>query len=161
VDELLDLGRIQNGQLYFNFENVDLGEVVHEAATDLAAELAQSGSALSITTEGRPVGQWDKFRLDQVATNLLSNAIKFGEVKPIVVSVRERQQLATLEVSDQGIGIPPEMLDRIFKPFERAVSVRNYGGLGLGLFIVKTIVQGLGGTIRVVSKPKAGSTFTV
>src|SRR5262249_46384517 len=55
VDELLDLGRIQNGQLYFNFENVDVGEVVHEAATDLAAELAQSGSALSITTEGRPV----------------------------------------------------------------------------------------------------------
>jgi PAS domain S-box-containing protein len=161
VDELLDLGRIQSGQIYFNFEKVDLGQVVREAASVLAAELAKSGSPLSITTGGRPVGQWDKFRLHQVATNLLSNAIKFGQGKPIAIAVTEHQGLTTLEVKDQGIGIAPEMLDRIFKPFERAVSVRNYGGLGLGLFIVRTIVEGLGGTVRVVSQPKTGSTFTV
>jgi signal transduction histidine kinase len=161
VDELLDLGRVQSGQISFKLEEVDLGDVVRQAANGLSDELAKSGSALSITTEGRPVGQWDRFRLDQVATNLLSNAIKFGRGKPIAVTVREHQGLTTLEVKDQGIGIPQEMLERIFKPFERAVSVRHYGGLGLGLFIVRTIVQGLGGTIRVESKPKEGSTFTV
>jgi len=96
-----------------------------------------------------------------VATNLLSNAIKFGNGKPIVVTLREHQGQTLLEVKDHGIGILPEVLDHIFKPFERGVSVRNYGGLGLGLFIVHTIVQGLGGVVRVRSKPKEGSTFTV
>jgi signal transduction histidine kinase len=107
------------------------------------------------------VGQWDKHALTQVVTNLLSNAIKFGEGKPISVTVRAHQGGTTLVVMDHGIGIQPEMLDRIFKPFERGVSVRNYGGLGLGLFIVRTIVEGLGGVVRVDSKPKAGSAFTV
>jgi signal transduction histidine kinase len=75
--------------------------------------------------------------------------------------VREHERLTTLDVKDHGIGIEPEMLDRIFKPFERGVSVRHYGGLGLGLFIVRTIVEGLGGVVRVESKPQGGSTFTV
>jgi PAS domain S-box-containing protein len=161
VDELLDLGKIQSGQLYFNFEEVNLGDVVREAATSLGHELARSGSPLSITTEGNPVGQWDRYGINQVVTNLLSNAIKFGEGKPIAVSVRENHGQTAFEIQDQGIGIQPEMLDRLFKPFERGVSARNYGGLGLGLFIAHTIVEGLGGVIRVESKPKAGSTFTV
>ena len=161
VNELLDLGRIQTGPIRFSLEEVDLGEVVREAASNLSSDLAQSRSALSITMEGSLVGQWDKAGLAEVATNLLSNAVKFGEGKPIAVSVRERHGVSTLEVKDNGIGIQPEMLEKIFKPFERAVSVRNYGGLGLGLFIARTIVEGLGGTIRVDSKPKEGSTFTV
>jgi PAS domain S-box-containing protein len=161
VDELLDLGKIQSGQMSFNFEEADLGDIVREAASNLGAELARSGSALSITTEGRLVGHWDKYGLNQVATNLLSNAIKFGGGKPVAVTVREHQGRTILEVKDHGIGIEPEMLDRIFKPFERGVSVRNYGGLGLGLFIVRTIVQGMGGVVRVQSKPKEGSTFTI
>jgi PAS domain S-box-containing protein len=161
MDELQDFGKIQNGQIYFNFEEVDLGDIVREAATSLSTELVRTGSALSITTEGHPVGQWDKYGLAQVATNLLSNAIKFGDGKPISVTVREHQGQTTLEVKDLGIGMQPEMLDRIFKPFERGVSTRNYGGLGLGLFIVRTIIEGLGGTVHVESTPKEGSTFTV
>jgi signal transduction histidine kinase/PAS domain-containing protein len=161
VDELLDLGRMQSGEMHFNFEEVDLRDVVRQAAGALAPEMARSDSAFSITTEGHPVGQWDRFRLEQVVTNLLSNAIKFGGGKPIAVAVREHWGITTLEVRDEGIGIPPEMLDRIFNPFERAVSVRNYGGLGLGLFIVRTIVEGLGGTVQVDSRPNAGSTFTI
>jgi signal transduction histidine kinase len=161
VDELLDLGKIRNGQMYFTFEDVDLGIVVRDAASNLSAELTQSGSALSITTKGNPLGRWDKGALNQVATNLLSNAIKFGRGQPITVTVDEERGRTTFEVKDRGIGIEPEMLERIFKPFERAVPVRNYGGLGLGLFIVHTIVEGLGGSIHVQSKPNEGSTFTV
>ncbi len=140
---------------------MNLAEIVREAANGLAAELTKSGSSLSIMNEGHPVGQWDRHRLLQVATNLLSNAIKFGEGQPIFVGVKENKGKTTLTVKDEGIGIQPEMLDRIFQPFERAVSIRNYGGLGLGLFITRTIVEGLGGTIRVDSTPKRGSTFTV
>jgi signal transduction histidine kinase len=161
VDELMGIGQIQSGQMYFNIEEVDLGDVVRDAATSLAAELAGSSSALSISTEGRPVGQWDRNALRQVATNLLSNAIKFGHGEPIAVRVREHEGRTTLEVQDHGVGIRPEMLARIFKPFERGVCTRHYGGLGLGLFITRTIVEGLGGVIRVNSKHREGSTFTV
>jgi len=161
ADELLDLDRIQTGQMCFNCEEVDLGDVVRDAVSSLGPELARSGSALSIATEGHPAGQWDRYGLTQVATNLLSNAIKFGEGKPITVTVREHEGRTTFEVKDQGIGMQPETLGRIFNPFERGVSVRNYGGLGLGLYIARTIVEGLGGIIQVESKPQEGSTFTV
>jgi signal transduction histidine kinase len=161
VDELLDLCRIRTGRIHFIFEQVDLSQVVHEVSSRLSGELAQTGSSLSITSEGRPIGQWDRFRLEQVVMNLLANAMKFGLGKPITVSVKEHEGVTTLVVKDEGIGIAPEMLDRIFKPFERAESVRHYGGLGLGLFIVRTIVVSFGGVIRVESERSVGSTFTV
>ena len=161
VDELFDLGQIRTGRIHFIFEQVDLGNVVHEVSSRLGAELAKTGSSLSITSEGRPIGQWDRFRLEQVVMNLLSNAMKFGLGKPITVSVKEHEGVTTLVVKDEGIGIPAEMLDRIFKPFERAESVRHYGGLGLGLFIVRTIIESFGGSIRVESERNVGSTFTV
>jgi signal transduction histidine kinase len=161
VNELLDLGRVRKGPIQFSLEQVDFGDVVREAASNLAGDLSRSRSPLSIMMEGDLVGQWDRSGLATVATNLLSNAIKFGEGKPIAITVRESQGQTTLEVKDHGIGIQPEMLDHLFKPFERGVSTRNYGGLGLGLFIAHTIVEGLGGAVRVESKPKEGSTFTV
>jgi predicted ATPase/signal transduction histidine kinase/PAS domain-containing protein len=161
VDELLDVGRIRSGRMQFTFEQVDLNDVVRTAAARLGAELARSGSSLSVTTDGRGVGQWDKSRLEQVVTNLLSNAIKFGLGKPIAVSVKAHDGRVWLVVKDHGIGIPPRMHQRIFLPFERAVAVRHYGGLGLGLFIVRTVVEGLGGRISLESSPNAGSTFTV
>jgi signal transduction histidine kinase len=161
VDELLDLTRIRTERMQFTFEDVDLGDVVRQVSTRLGQELARSGSSLSISSKGPTIGQWDRFRLEQEITNLLSNAIKFGLGKPIEVSIDQHDGIAKLEVRDRGIGIPKEMMDRIFKPFERAVSVRHYGGLGLGLYIVRTIVDGLAGTIRVESQPNAGSTFIV
>src|SRR5215468_1652554 len=161
VNELLDLGRIRTSQFQFNLEEVNFGEVVREAANLLAAELSRSGSTLSITTEGRLVGRWDKYGLTQVATNFLSNAIKFGEGRPIAISVKEHHKLTILKVEDHGIGIHSEMLERIFRPFERGVSIRHHGGLGLGLFIARSVVEGLGGRVHVDSKPKEGSTFIV
>jgi PAS domain S-box-containing protein len=161
VDELLDLGSIRTGRVHFTFEEVDLGNVVREVSSRLGAELARTGSSLSITSEGHPIGQWDKFRLEQIVTNLLWNAMKFGLGKPIAVNVSEHEGTTKLVVQDHGIGIPPEMIERIFKPFERAEPVRHYGGLGLGLFIVRTIVDSFGGSIQVQSERNLGSTFTV
>jgi signal transduction histidine kinase len=161
VDELLDLGRIQTGRFHFTFEEVDLGDVVRDVTARTGAELAKCGSSLSITTEGRLGGQWDRFRLEQIVSHLLSNAMKFGLGKPISIAVNAGDGRATLVVRDQGTGIAPEMQDRIFQPFERAVSARNYGGLGLGLHIVRTIVKGLGGCVKVESEPGRGSAFIV
>ena len=107
------------------------------------------------------MGQWDRFRLEQVVNNILSNAIKFGLGKPIEIVIRAGGDQAILTVRDRGIGIEPLILPRLFKPFERGVSERHYGGLGLGLHIVKTIVEAMQGSVRVESKPGEGSLFTV
>lgn len=92
---------------------------------------------------------------------MLSNAIKYGRGKPVEVSVEATPEHARLIVKDAGIGIAPEHYTRIFERFERAVRGYEYGGLGMGLYIVKQIVQALGGTVSVQSAPNAGATFTV
>jgi signal transduction histidine kinase len=161
VDELLDVGRIRAGTLRLDIEEVDLGEVVRNVASRVGLELARAGSALTLEVEGQVRGEWDRLRLDQIVTNLLSNAIKFGLGKPIGVSVSTRNDLAVLTVSDQGMGIAADVQARIFRPFERGVPVRHYGGLGLGLYIVKTLVDGFGGHISVESTLGSGSKFTV
>jgi signal transduction histidine kinase len=140
---------------------VDLAVVVRDVAARLSADLSASGSSLSIVTDGQVIGHWDSVRVDQIATNLLSNAIKFGLGKPIEVEVHAEEETAFLTVKDHGMGVPDEMQSRIFEPFERAVSSRNYGGLGLGLYIVRTIVNGLGGSVQLESQPGLGSTFIV
>jgi signal transduction histidine kinase len=161
VDELLDLGRIRTGQLHFELEEVDLGTVVRDVVSRLSEELAHAGSAVTVKTDGDLTGEWDRFRLEQVVTNLLSNAMKYGEGKPIDITAVRSGGRATVTVVDRGIGIEPTMLRKIFDPFQRIVEARHYGGLGLGLHIAKTIVDGLGGTITVDSRLGAGAAFTV
>jgi signal transduction histidine kinase len=99
--------------------------------------------------------------LEQITSNLLSNAIKYGPGKPVDVNVHAVEGTARLTVRDYGIGIAHEAVARIFDRFERAVSPRHYGGLGLGLYIARQIVEAHRGSILVRSEPGAGSTFTV
>lgn len=160
VAALLDVSRIHMGRLELDVEEVELGAVVGEAMGAIEDEAAQTGSA--IVVRGDPVrGYWDRLRVSQVVTNLLSNAVKYGGGKPVHVDYGVRGDRAFLVVRDQGIGIDPANQPQIFERFERAVSSRNYGGLGLGLYIVKRIVEAHGGAIRVDSRPGAGATFEV
>jgi PAS domain S-box-containing protein len=125
VDELLDIGRIREGRLQLRYETVSLGKVVRDVARRLDLDLIRSRSSLSIVAEENVVGQWDRFRLEQVINNLLSNAIKFGLGRPIEIWTGMRSARALLIVKDRGIGIAPEVLARLFKPFERGVSERH------------------------------------
>ncbi len=160
VAALLDVSRIHMGRLELDVEDVELGEAVNDALAHIEDEAAQSGSAIEV--RGAPVrGCWDRLRVSQVVTNLLSNAVKYGGGKPVEVEFGPRADRAWLQVRDRGIGIEPGDLSQIFERFERAVSSRNYGGLGLGLYIVKRIVESHGGTIRVDSTPGEGSAFVV
>ncbi|MDB4957229.1 MAG: Sensory box histidine kinase [Myxococcales bacterium] len=162
VDDLVDLTRIRTGRLRLELADVDLGDVVREVVTRLATDLERAGSKLTVQTEQVPViGKWDRVRVDQIVTNLVTNAIKFGLGKPIEVAVVARGGTATLTVTDQGIGVAPDQRERIFEPFERGVSVQHYGGLGLGLFITRTIVTRLGGTVHVEPNPGGGCRFIV
>jgi signal transduction histidine kinase len=161
VASLLDLTRITAGRLDLELEDVDLAELAAEVVARFEDEAARAGSELVLEGEGPVVGRWDRLRLDQVVTNLVSNAIKYGRGKPVVVRVAAAGDRAVLTVKDQGIGISGENQHRIFERFERAVSERNYGGFGLGLWIVRQIVGALGGTVRVESAEGEGATFTV
>jgi len=162
VGELLDLGRIRSGQLDMDLDVVDLGDVVQEAVGRMGAEIARSGSSVAVSAGAGVIGRWDRSRLDQVVTNLVGNAAKYGAGRPIDVQVDVGAGgCARLMVSDQGPGIPVDVQQRIFQPFVRAPGLREAGGLGLGLYIVQTIVQRLGGDVRVDSAPDHGATFTV
>jgi signal transduction histidine kinase len=160
--DLLDASRMQAGCLPLVLTDVDLGALVREVASRFEADLARSQCSVSISTrDGAPVvGRWDRSRLDQVVTNLLSNAIKFGAGKPIEIVVGEGGGVAQIIVEDHGIGIDPARRGRLFERFERAVS-ENYGGLGLGLYISRGLVEGHGGSIRCESQHGGGSTFTI
>ena len=156
---LLDVTRARSGQLQLEREAVDLGEAAREAASRLRDEAARAGVRIDIDAAAGVVGRWDRLRVAQVATNLLSNAIKYGGGKPVRLRVAREGGLAVLEVRDDGVGIPPSDQERIFERFERAVSPRNYGGLGLGLWISREIATALGGSIRVRSEAGKGSAF--
>jgi signal transduction histidine kinase len=106
-------------------------------------------------------GSFDRLRLDNVLTHLLSNAFKFGTGKPVDVRVEARDGKALLTVRDQGIGISEADQQRIFQRFERAVPETHYGGFGVGLWIVRRVVEAHGGHIEVTSRPGEGSTFVV
>jgi len=122
---------------------------------------ARAQCQLRMNLDEQVKGQWDWLRLEQVVTNLLSNALKYGGGYPVEVGVSAEEDRARLTVRDQGIGIPLKDQARIFNRLERAVSSRNYGGLGLGLWIARQIVEAHGGVIRVESEPGYGATFIV
>lgn len=161
VSELLSVTRLQRAKVVLNLEDADLVEVIHEVAERFAPELARSGNRLDVEVTGPIVGRWDRSRLDQVVTNLLSNACKFGEGKPIELETTVEGDRVRLVVRDQGRGIPADEIHRIFEPYERAVPAASFGGLGLGLFIVRSLVEAHGGTVRAESVLGQGATFTV
>jgi PAS domain S-box-containing protein len=161
VNELLDVSRISAGKFPLQREDVDLSALVRDTAEGFRQDLADAGCALEVVADEPVHGRWDRFRIEQVVVNLLTNAMKYGAGKPISMTVRRDGPSAELRVRDEGIGIAPEAQARIFDRFERAVSSRSFGGLGLGLYITRQIVDAHGGTVRVCSAPGRGATFTV
>ncbi|WP_437872898.1 AAA family ATPase [Sorangium sp. So ce363] len=161
VDELLDVTRLHAGRLSLARAPVDLAALAGEVVERMRPQLAASRCRTQLDLGAPVVGHWDPDRLEQVVINLLSNAMKYGAGRPIFVGVRRQAERALLVVRDEGIGIAEADQGRIFERFERAVSVRNFGGLGLGLYIARAIVASHGGSIRVQSKLGAGATFVV
>jgi PAS domain S-box-containing protein len=161
VAALLDVSRIQAGKLELSLEEVDLAEVVSEALTELREQLADAGSTVTSHVSGTVRGRWDRLRVGQVVTNLLSNAVKYGEGKPIEVALEGDGRSVRFSVRDHGIGLSPEHQGRIFQRFVRVASSRNYGGLGLGLYIARRLAEAHGGSVRTQSAPGQGANFVV
>lgn len=161
TDDLLDVTRISAGRLILNREPMNLVELVSQVRDEKFDELARKQCSLIINKDGPVNGVWDYNRIEQVFACLLSNAMKYGAGKPIEVTVDNTHDKAFLKVTDKGPGILEEDREKIFQRFERAASIKNYDGLGLGLYISKEIINAHGGTITVESEIGKGSTFTV
>ncbi|MFL5814318.1 MAG: PAS domain S-box protein [Bdellovibrionia bacterium] len=161
VDDILDATRLRTGQFALQREIVDLNSVVAGAIDRLKESKMSGANAIEFHPGQLKAGFWDRLRLEQVVTNLISNALKFGAGKAVIVKTSMQDGYAFFSVKDFGIGIAKESHKKIFERLERAVSVKQYGGLGMGLFIARQIVDLHGGRILVESSPGAGSTFTV
>jgi signal transduction histidine kinase len=161
VDELLDVSHIIAGRLSIVREEVDLVRVLGDVVARLSDSNTRAGSALTQIVPAECIGRWDRSRLGQVIVNLLDNAIKYGQGRPIDAEIVATADMATLAIRDRGIGVEHAAQERIFERFERAVSSAHYGGLGLGLWTAKRIVDALGGRIRIESKVGEGTTFVV
>jgi two-component system phosphate regulon sensor histidine kinase PhoR len=166
IADLLDLSRIEAGQVGLKLERLSLGELIQAACDTVADTAAKKDIALST---GVPDGTWvlaDEGALKQVLINLVDNAVKYTPEKGAVeISAREEtggDQIA-IEVSDTGPGIEPHLRERIFERFYRVDPGRSreMGGTGLGLSIVKHLVEGMGGSIFVEGRRPRGSRFVV
>jgi signal transduction histidine kinase len=160
VEGLLAVSSFNVGELALTPVDVDLAGVVEEVLRRFQPALVKAHCVVSTRLE-HVVCRGDRARLDEVVSHLVSNAIKFGAGAPIDVTVQRDGDIARFVIRDHGIGIAPALQPRIFERFARGVSVAHYGGLGLGLYVSKEIVQAQGGTIRVESAEGQGACFTV
>jgi signal transduction histidine kinase len=160
---LLDVAQIHRGQLTLNVRDVDVVDQVRKVVSGFAVSKDGGCCRIAVRADGAVTARLDSLRFDQVVTNLLSNAVKYGAGKPIEVRVAQDRtaNIAHLEVIDFGPGIEPAMKDKIFEPFQRAKSTEPIPGLGLGLYVVKLIVESHGGHVGVDSEIGHGSRFIV
>ncbi len=164
IDDLLTLSRLESHQMPIVASALDLRELVLSTAKGFEKQARDKGIALSAgIPEGLPKALGDRDRLEQVVVNLLDNAIKYTPSGGSVdVKARSAGAEVIVEITDTGIGIPPNDISRIFERFYRVDKARSreLGGTGLGLAIVKHIIQGHNGKLTVQSTPGKGSTFS-
>jgi signal transduction histidine kinase len=161
IDRMLEVSYIGSRRLVLRRRKADLAELWRQVMARYAAEAVRAGSAVSFVSTGRTGGEWDVDRLDEVLSNLLGNALKYGLGKPVHIMVEGNGERVRTTVRDEGMGIEPSAQPRLFDRFERRVSVRHYGGFGLGLWIARELVEAHGGTIGFDSQPGRGATFWV
>jgi PAS domain S-box-containing protein len=161
TDRLLDVARMAAGGFSMEPAPMNLSELVHDIVARMTADASRAGCRIEVSAFAPVVGTWDRPSIDQVVTNLLSNAIKFGRGEPIEVRVEKLVGAARVRVRDYGLGVAETDRERIFERFERGVSERAFGGLGLGLWIARQIVTAHRGRIGVLPVEGPGAEFFV
>ncbi len=160
---LLDVGRMNATRLCPQVESVDFAEVVRDVVESYSPEAVFNRAPLTVRIPPTLCGRWDRLGLEQIISNLISNAIKFGAGASIDVSLESKQDGSVqFEVRDRGIGIAAVDQERIFGRFERLSAQPGHpAGAGVGLWLVRGLIESHGGTIEVRSEPAQGATFTV
>jgi two-component system, OmpR family, sensor kinase len=160
---LLDVGRMNATRMLPQVESVDFAEIVREIVESYAPEAVFNRSSLNVNIPPALPGRWDRLALEQIVSNLISNAIKFGAGAPIDVTLDTQQEARVrFAVHDRGIGIADVDQERIFGRFERLSPQPGHpAGAGVGLWLVRGLVESHGGSISVDSAPARGATFSV
>jgi signal transduction histidine kinase len=161
IGQMLDVTRIQGGKLTLTLEEFDFVANFRRILERAQVDIERAKAPVTLRAGDAIIGRWDRLRIDQLLTNILSNALSYGSGSPIDVTIERVADRVRFEMCDQGIGIAPDRLPHIFERFERATSTRHYGGLGLGLFIARQVVEAHHGTVTVESELGRGSCFTV
>ena len=163
IDDMLDVSRIRSNTLSIRPAPVELSDLLARLVGNLAQQAAAVGSSITLHAPQPVNGVWDEFRIEQVVNNLLTNALRYGKGQPVEVWLTPLSRSVRIDVRDQGDGIAPEDQQRIFKQFERAVNTGqdSTGGLGLGLYITRQLVDAHGGSISVQSRQGEGAEFSV
>jgi len=167
INDILDIQRIESGRMPLKYRPVQLSEVVRQVAETFRVAAEQKGLTFEVDAPetGIPLVSGDPDRMTQITSNLVSNAVKYTPKGWVKVSVYydEKQNRVCLAVEDTGIGIPPAEQKRIFEKFYRGTHpyAREAGGTGLGLSLVKMMVEEQGGEVTLESEPDKGSRFTV
>ncbi|WP_243337247.1 sensor histidine kinase [Anaeromyxobacter soli] len=161
VDELLDVSRLDRGELRIAPREADLAEVVRVAAERLGDAASRAGSTVRLELPDAMPARIDPDEVERAVGHVLANALKYGAGKPVDVELERRGEAGLLVVRDRGIGVDPSVRERIFDRFERAVSPRNFGGLGLGLFVARRVIEAHGGRIAVEDSAGEGATFRI
>src|SRR6185436_1086515 len=161
VDALLDVSRITTGSFNLNPSRFDLAVAVKDVVERFREHAARAASTVAVRSEPGLEGRWDRLRIEQVVTNLLTNALKYAAGTPVEIVLSGTEQDVTLTMSDEGPGIPESEKERVFLRFERAAPMRNFGGLGLGLYVVRQITEAHGGEISLASDRPRGAQFLI
>lgn len=162
IDNMLDVSRISSGRMHFENEPLDLHKLIIDILHNFQEELAAGEIEIDFKTDySHPMIHGDLERLEQAISNILNNAIKYGRGKPVEINLNSLEEEAFLSITDFGIGIDEENIERIFRKYERAISPSEISGLGLGLYISRQIIETHHGTLSVKSSKGAGSTFII
>jgi signal transduction histidine kinase len=163
IEDLLDISKIESGKLSLNRELTDLIELAEKNITLNNALSAKKDISIQLNYNKKPlILNIDPQKMEQVLNNLLTNAVKFSHPgSTVYLTVTDKTKSVQVEVRDEGVGIPPDKTETVFQPFGKASSTGTAGekSTGLGLFIVKNIIEGHHGTIAVESEPEKGSRF--
>jgi two-component system, OmpR family, sensor kinase len=161
TNTLLEVAQITSGKFHLDPSKLNLSELIAEVVNDYTPLAVRSGSELSLNVQNDVIAILDRTAVSGIVENLLSNAIKYGQGKPIEIALTATAEMARITVRDNGIGIDEKDQARIFERFERAVGRQVQSGFGIGLWLSRSFVELMGGSITVFGEPGAGSVFTV
>ncbi|HWL65922.1 MAG TPA: ATP-binding protein [Actinomycetota bacterium] len=165
VEDVLTTSRIESRIAKLRRESIDLRQISEIAVEDLLHTEVGAGREMIVKSEPeRPTVWGDLGAIQQILANLIENALKYSdEGTPVTILVQEKDKEATIEVADEGVGMTEEQIQTIFDRFHQldSSSTRDRGGIGLGLYIVKSLIEAMNGTIEVESRPGEGSSFRV
>jgi signal transduction histidine kinase len=159
ISDFMDISLASEGKLKIERGNVDLVALIRELIRRTQA-LEPHCPPMTLSGPESILGNWDWMRIDQIVANLVANAVQYSRGLPIAVIADADESWARIEVRDRGVGIAPDRVERIFEPFETTAGA-NAGHFGLGLWIVKLILDAMGGRISVTSKLGEGSSFVI